>query len=102
MAVVPEAGVVRNYNTLLGQDGIVGLKTGSTQAAGGCVLLAAWVKERGRDTLIVTATFGQPGTAQTILPNALAAGHMLVLALDRALGHNARASAPSQIPLISP
>jgi serine-type D-Ala-D-Ala carboxypeptidase (penicillin-binding protein 5/6) len=102
MAVVPEAGVVRNYNTLLGQDGIVGLKTGSTQAAGGCVLLAAWQKVNGHRTLIVAATFGQPGTAQTILPNALAAGHMLVLALDRALGHNARASAPSQIPITSP
>jgi serine-type D-Ala-D-Ala carboxypeptidase (penicillin-binding protein 5/6) len=101
-AVVPEAGVVRSYNTLLGQDGIVGLKTGSTQAAGGCVLIAAWGQERGRDTLIVTATFGQPGTAQTILPNALAAGHMLVLALDRALGHNARAGAPSQLPMTSP
>jgi D-alanyl-D-alanine carboxypeptidase (penicillin-binding protein 5/6) len=102
MAVVPEAGVVRNYNTLLGQDGIAGLKTGSTQAAGGCVLLAAWQQVNGRKTLIVTATFGQPGTAQTILPNALAAGHTLVLTLDRALGHNARASAPSQLPMTSP
>ena len=37
-AVVPVAGVIRNTNTLLGQDGIVGLKTGSTQAAGGCPL----------------------------------------------------------------
>jgi D-alanyl-D-alanine carboxypeptidase (penicillin-binding protein 5/6) len=94
--------VVRNYNTLLGQDGIVGLKTGSTRAAGGCVLLAAWGKEHGRDTLIVAATFGQPGAAQTILPNALAAGHMLVLSLDRALGHNARIDAPSQIPMTGP
>jgi len=37
-------------------------------------------------TLIVAAVFGQPGTAGTILPNALQAGHSLVLALDRALG----------------
>jgi D-alanyl-D-alanine carboxypeptidase (penicillin-binding protein 5/6) len=85
-AVVPEAGVVRNYNTLLRQDGIVGLKTGSTHAAGGCVLIAAWQKASGRNTLIVAAIFGQPGTAETILPNALRAGHNLVLALDRALG----------------
>jgi serine-type D-Ala-D-Ala carboxypeptidase (penicillin-binding protein 5/6) len=88
-AVVPEAGVVRNYNTLLGQDGIVGLKTGSTHAAGGCVLIAAWQKAGGRETLIVAATFGQPGTAETILPNALQAGHNLVLALDRAFGPGA-------------
>ena len=89
-AAVPVAGVVRNYNTLLGQDGIVGLKTGSTQAAGGCVLIAAWHQASGHRTLIVAATFGQPGTAQTILPNALHAGHMLVLALDRSLGHSRR------------
>jgi D-alanyl-D-alanine carboxypeptidase (penicillin-binding protein 5/6) len=85
-AVVPVAGVVRNYNTLLGQDGIAGLKTGSTQAAGGCVVIAAWHTAGAHDTLIIAATFGQPGTAQTILPNALQAGHNLVLALDRALG----------------
>jgi len=82
--------VVRNYNTLLGQDGIAGLKTGSTQAAGGCVLIAAWHQAGRHKTLIVAATFGQPGTAQTILPNALQAGHNLVLALDRALGPGAR------------
>ena len=85
MAVVPVAGVVRNYNTLLGQDGIVGLKTGSTHAAGGCVLIAARRRAGGRETLIVAATLGQPGTAATMLPNALQAGHDLVLALDRAL-----------------
>jgi hypothetical protein len=39
----------------------------------------------GRKTLIVAVTFGQPGTAGTILPNALQASHDLVLALDRAL-----------------
>src|SRR2546429_2423447 len=47
-AVVPVAGVVRNYNTLLGQDGIVGLKTGRTKAAGGCLLIAAWSPAGGR------------------------------------------------------
>ncbi len=89
-AVVPVAGLVRNYNTLLGQDGIVGLKTGSTQAAGGCVLIAAWHQAGAHRTLIVAATFGQPGTAQTILPNALQAGDLLVLALDRSLGRSGR------------
>jgi serine-type D-Ala-D-Ala carboxypeptidase (penicillin-binding protein 5/6) len=84
-AVVPVAGVVRNTNALLGQDGIVGLKTGSTGAAGGCLLVAAWQEVDGHHTLIVAATFGQPGTAGTILPNALQAGRNLVLALDAAL-----------------
>jgi serine-type D-Ala-D-Ala carboxypeptidase (penicillin-binding protein 5/6) len=89
-AVLPVAGLVRNYNTLLGQDGITGLKTGSTHAAGGCVLVAAWHQAGAHRTLIVAATFGQPGTAQTILPNALQAGRLLVLALDRSLGRSGR------------
>ena len=84
-AVAPVAGMVRNTNALLGQDGIVGLKTGSTQAAGGCLLVAAWQALNGHNTLIVAATFGQPGTAGTILPNALRAGHNLILALEGAL-----------------
>jgi serine-type D-Ala-D-Ala carboxypeptidase (penicillin-binding protein 5/6) len=98
-AAVPVAGVVRNYNTLLGQDGITGLKTGSTQAAGGCVLITAWHTAGAHNTLIVAATLGQPGTAQTILPNALQAGHMLVLALDHALGHGMRRSVPGRMPV---
>jgi D-alanyl-D-alanine carboxypeptidase (penicillin-binding protein 5/6) len=84
-AVIPVAGLVRNYNTLLGQDGITGLKTGSDAAAGGCILLAAWHQAHGHDTLIIAATFGQPGTTATMLPEALQAGHQLVVALDRAL-----------------
>ena len=41
-------------------------------------------------TLVIAATFGQPGTAQTILPNALQAGHDLVLALNHAFDPGAR------------
>ena len=89
-AVVPVAGLIRNTNTLLGQDGIAGLKTGSTQRAGGCLLVAARQQVDGHETLIVAAVFGQPGTAATILPNALQAGYGLVLALDRALGAGAQ------------
>src|ERR1700722_1014723 len=55
-AVVPVAGLVRNTNTLLGRDGIVGLKTGSTQAAGGWLLVAAWPEVKGHRHLIVAAT----------------------------------------------
>ena len=90
-ATIPVAGVVRNYNTLLGQDGIAGLKTGSDTAAGGCILLAAWQHARGHDTLVVAAAFSQPGTLAAMLPNALQAGHQLMVALGRALaGQNAR------------
>lgn len=85
-AVIPVAGLVRNYNALLGQDGIAGLKTGSDSAAGGCVLLASWRDVRGGGrVLIVAAVLGQPGTDETILPNALGAGRHLMLGLGQAL-----------------
>jgi serine-type D-Ala-D-Ala carboxypeptidase (penicillin-binding protein 5/6) len=84
-ADIPVAGTIRNTNEVLGQDGIVGLKTGSTEAAGGCLLAAAWSEVNGREVLIVAAAFGQPGTAATILPRALQAGHDLILALEDAL-----------------
>ena len=84
-AVIPVAGVVRNYNTLLGQNGIIGLKTGNTPAAGGCVLLAARQRAASRPILIIAASFGQPGTMQTVRLAALKAGDQLLLALDSAL-----------------
>jgi D-alanyl-D-alanine carboxypeptidase (penicillin-binding protein 5/6) len=91
-AVIPVAGLVRNLNTLLGQDGIAGLKTGSDFAAGGCVLLASWrdVRGGGSRVLIVAAVLGQPGTDETILPNALAAGRHLMLGLGQALQPESR------------
>jgi D-alanyl-D-alanine carboxypeptidase (penicillin-binding protein 5/6) len=77
-AVIPVAGMVANLNRLLGEDGIVGLKTGSTSAAGGCVLLAARSGTGSHGSLIVVAVFGQPGSPDTILPAALRAGQQLV------------------------
>ncbi len=85
-AVIPVAGVVRSYNSLLGDDGIVGIKTGSTSAAGGCVLLAARAN-LGRDpVLIVAASFAQQGTTEPMLASALRAGADIVRQVERALG----------------
>jgi D-alanyl-D-alanine carboxypeptidase (penicillin-binding protein 5/6) len=82
-AAIPVAGTVHNLNRLLGQDGIIGMKTGSTSAAGGCVLLAA---RAGSGRLIVVAVLGQPGSPSTILPAALRAGQQLVLEIERGKG----------------
>jgi serine-type D-Ala-D-Ala carboxypeptidase (penicillin-binding protein 5/6) len=81
-ADIPVAGTVENLNRLLGQDGIVGLKTGSTSAAGGCVLLAARSNAGHRQLLIVVAVFGQPGSPDTILPAALRAGQQLLIEIE--------------------
>ncbi|MFE9654458.1 D-alanyl-D-alanine carboxypeptidase family protein [Micromonospora sp. NPDC006431] len=60
-ATLPVAGTVRNYNSLVGKDGVVGIKTGSTDQAGGCLVFAAVVKVGGRNFTVVGAVLGQPG-----------------------------------------
>ncbi len=40
-AVLPIVGTVSNVNVLLGRGGIIGVKTGNTEEAGGCYLFAA-------------------------------------------------------------
>ena len=58
---LPVAGTVHNTNALLGYDGFVGVKTGSTAAAGGCFAFRAirWIE--GTRTTITGVVLGQPG-----------------------------------------
>jgi D-alanyl-D-alanine carboxypeptidase (penicillin-binding protein 5/6) len=60
-AALPVAGTVHSTNTLLGRNGFVGVKTGSTAAAGGCFAFRAirWVD--GKRTTITGVVLGQPG-----------------------------------------
>jgi serine-type D-Ala-D-Ala carboxypeptidase (penicillin-binding protein 5/6) len=60
-ATLPVAGTVRNTNALLGRNGFVGVKTGSTAAAGGCFAFRAirWID--GKQTTITGVVLGQPG-----------------------------------------
>jgi D-alanyl-D-alanine carboxypeptidase (penicillin-binding protein 5/6) len=58
---LPVAGTVTNTNTLLGQDGFVGMKTGSDDAAGGCFMFRSWRHTvRGNEPL-TGVVLGQPG-----------------------------------------
>jgi serine-type D-Ala-D-Ala carboxypeptidase (penicillin-binding protein 5/6) len=58
---LPVAGEVTNTNTLLGQDGFVGMKTGSDKAAGGCLMFrAVWPTETG-DRSVIGVVLGQRG-----------------------------------------
>jgi D-alanyl-D-alanine carboxypeptidase (penicillin-binding protein 5/6) len=82
-ATVPGSGTVKNTNGLLGVDGIVGVKTGSTDQALGCLVFAARVSVGGTSLLIVGAVLGQPG-AQT--PQQLAAVFKAVRPLVVAAG----------------
>jgi D-alanyl-D-alanine carboxypeptidase (penicillin-binding protein 5/6) len=54
---LPVAGVVTNTNTLLGHDGFVGMKTGSDQAAGGCLMFRAVHGSRS----VIGVVLGQRG-----------------------------------------
>jgi D-alanyl-D-alanine carboxypeptidase (penicillin-binding protein 5/6) len=59
-ATLPVAGVVRNLDTLLGQGGVVGIKTGHTDEAGGCFVMAADLTIDGIPTRVYGAVMGQP------------------------------------------
>ena len=60
---LPLAGLVYNLDFDLGQDGIIGIKTGSDDAAGGCFLFAAQQTVGGRTVTLIGAVLGQEGTS---------------------------------------
>jgi D-alanyl-D-alanine carboxypeptidase (penicillin-binding protein 5/6) len=59
-ATLPGVGPVKNVNTQLGKDGIVGIKTGSTDQAGGCLLFAAEITIEGQRLRVLGAVLA-PG-----------------------------------------
>lgn len=68
--------VLTNYNHLLGQDGIVGIKTGSTQAAGGCFMFAADGKADGQPVQVLGVVLGV--NASPLIASGLHAGQTLI------------------------
>jgi serine-type D-Ala-D-Ala carboxypeptidase (penicillin-binding protein 5/6) len=60
---LPVAGVVYNVNSALGHDGIVGVKTGSSSQAGGCLAFAAIRTAAGSPVTIVGVVLGVRATA---------------------------------------
>lgn len=60
-ATLPVAGTVKNYNDLLGVDGVIGIKTGSTDQAGGNLLFAARYQVGQHTVTVYGAVFNQPG-----------------------------------------
>jgi D-alanyl-D-alanine carboxypeptidase (penicillin-binding protein 5/6) len=57
-ATIPVAGVIHNVNFLLGQQGIIGIKTGNTDQAGGVFVSASQIAINGHSYTIVTAVLG--------------------------------------------
>jgi D-alanyl-D-alanine carboxypeptidase (penicillin-binding protein 5/6) len=61
-ATIPVAGKIKNYNAMLGRDGVFGVKTGSTTEAGGNLVFASRLELNGQVLTIVGAVFNQPGS----------------------------------------
>jgi D-alanyl-D-alanine carboxypeptidase (penicillin-binding protein 5/6) len=59
-AQVPVVGIIKNTNQLLGTDGIIGIKTGTTHKAGSCLLFAAryTITKDGQKKTIVGVIMG--------------------------------------------
>ena len=64
-AAFPVAGTVYNVNNMLGKHGIVGIKTGSTLAAGGCFVSAAPINVGSETHYIIGVVLGQK-TSQSL------------------------------------
>jgi D-alanyl-D-alanine carboxypeptidase (penicillin-binding protein 5/6) len=91
---LPVAGMVTNTNALLGQDGFVGMKTGSHQAAGGCLMFrAVWPTASGNRSLI-GVVLGQRGG--NLLTAGLSAAKQLVDRLRRTQRRPERPSTPGR------
>ncbi len=60
---LPVAGTISTYTPFLGFDGVIGVKSGFTTAAGGCDVLAVVRQVHGVPTLLLAAVTGQEGPA---------------------------------------
>jgi serine-type D-Ala-D-Ala carboxypeptidase (penicillin-binding protein 5/6) len=78
---LPVAGEVTNTNALLGHDGFVGMKTGSDEAAGGCLmfrsgsLIGVVLGQRG-DNLIAAGLSAAKQLVDRLAPNAAYRRHI--------------------------
>jgi D-alanyl-D-alanine carboxypeptidase (penicillin-binding protein 5/6) len=63
-AQIPGVGTIKNTNELLGVSGVVGIKTGTTEDAGSCLLFAGrYEAENGQEVTIVGVIMGDTNAA---------------------------------------
>ena len=58
---LPVAGTISTYTPLLGFEGVIGVKSGFTTAAGGCDVIAVMRTVQGLPTMVLAAVTGQTG-----------------------------------------
>ncbi|MDQ0188616.1 D-alanyl-D-alanine carboxypeptidase family protein [Alicyclobacillus cycloheptanicus] len=80
-ASLPVAGVQYNVDYALGKSGIIGVKTGSTDEAGGCFVFATEHTVAGKPALVLGVVLGQQGnnSSNSELMTALTEGESLSL-----------------------
>jgi serine-type D-Ala-D-Ala carboxypeptidase (penicillin-binding protein 5/6) len=80
---LPVVGRVINYNELVGEDGYVGVKTGSDEAAGGCLMFARRVTVGKRSLMVLGVVLGQRKgeLVEAALTSARRLGHSVKAAL---------------------
>ena len=66
-AVIPVAGEIHNSNFLLGRNGIVGIKTGHTDQAGGVFVAAAIHRVGGQTVTVIATVMGGPDISRSML-----------------------------------
>ena len=84
-ASIPVAGTIDNTNELLGYEGVDGIKTGSTDEAGGCLLFNADVTLEGRTVSLTGAVLGQDAPDGQELSVGLAAAKTLLSSAEAAI-----------------
>lgn len=82
---LPVAGEVSNTNTLLGHDGFVGMKIGSDEAAGGCLMFRSVRHTESGKVTVIGVVLGQPG--HNLIDAGLAAAKQLVDRVAPDSGH---------------
>lgn len=58
---LPVAGIVSSFTPYVGEDNVVGVKSGRTVAAGGCDVMAMTFQQGGHTHIVYTVVLGQRG-----------------------------------------
>jgi D-alanyl-D-alanine carboxypeptidase (penicillin-binding protein 5/6) len=65
-AIIPVAGTIYNVNMMLGRNGIIGVKTGNTEEAGGCFMAAAERIIGGKKIIAVSVVMGEDTLSEAL------------------------------------
>lgn len=76
-ATIPVAGQIHNVNDMLGRQGLIGIKTGNTDEAGGCFMAAVARTIDGERIVAVSVIMAAPTRSQALQDSAPLANSVL-------------------------